>query len=63
MHISNGDHKAVDMNDTQLEKCSLQVSGMTCASCVANIERHLRKVPGEWVLFERYYLFVCLFRY
>ncbi|XP_069842350.1 copper-transporting ATPase 1 isoform X2 [Dendropsophus ebraccatus] len=27
-------------------KCFLQVSGMTCASCVANIERNLRREDG-----------------
>lgn len=29
-----------------LEKCYLRVTGMTCASCVAAIERHLMKVEG-----------------
>ena len=28
-------------------KCSLRVTGMTCGSCVANIERHVRMLRGD----------------
>jgi len=28
-------------------KCTMRVTGMTCSSCVANIERHLNKCNGE----------------
>lgn len=31
-------------------KCYIQVSGMTCASCVANIERNLRREEGKTLL-------------
>lgn len=31
-------------------KCYIQVTGMTCASCVANIERNLRREEGEILL-------------
>lgn len=31
-------------------KCYIQVTGMTCASCVANIERNLRREEGETVI-------------
>lgn len=33
--------------DDDLEKCFLRVSGMTCASCVATIEKNLMKVEGK----------------
>ncbi|XP_056011755.1 copper-transporting ATPase 1-like isoform X3 [Ostrea edulis] len=32
--------------DDDLEKCFLRVTGMTCASCVATIEKNLLKVEG-----------------
>lgn len=31
----------------ELEKVVIKVGGMTCASCVASIERNIRKVEGE----------------
>jgi Cu+-exporting ATPase len=39
--------KTLELDDDEgLEKCFLHISGMTCSSCVANIERHLLKVQG-----------------
>lgn len=35
-----------DANDGELEKCVISIRGMTCASCVANIERNIHKVEG-----------------
>ncbi|XP_054915125.1 copper-transporting ATPase 2 isoform X2 [Poeciliopsis prolifica] len=32
--------------ETKAEKCFIRVTGMTCASCVANIERHILKHKG-----------------
>ena len=37
-----------DNND--LEKCFLHISGMTCSSCVANIERRLLRIQGTLVI-------------
>ncbi len=33
-------------DDEDYEKCFMKVSGMTCSSCVANIERNLMKIEG-----------------
>ncbi|XP_071669709.1 copper-transporting ATPase 1 isoform X2 [Patagioenas fasciata] len=38
-HLAGQDSKAIS-------KCYVQVTGMTCASCVANIERNLRREDG-----------------
>ena len=35
------------IDDDEYEKCFLKVTGMTCGSCVANIERNLKKVEGN----------------
>ena len=39
--------KGGDFVDDDLEKCFLRVTGMTCASCVATIEKNLMKVEGR----------------
>jgi len=48
---NHSDTKQIRFFDTNnaeedFEKCFLKVSGMTCGSCVANIERNLKKVEG-----------------
>lgn len=35
-----------DSEDRETRKCFIHVTGMTCASCVANIEKHLLKHKG-----------------
>ena len=35
-----------DLGDTEYSKCFLRVHGMTCASCVASIERHGARLEG-----------------
>lgn len=41
-------------DNNQPQKCILQITGMTCASCVSNIERNLKKKDGMclWALTE-----------
>ncbi|CAH2224967.1 copper-transporting ATPase 2, partial [Pelobates cultripes] len=42
---SHPDVSAVD-SDTPPQKCFIQITGMTCASCVSNIERNLQRKHG-----------------
>ena len=46
VHIQrqNSNHS---INEANVCKAFLKVSGMTCASCVATIERSLKKKPGK----------------
>lgn len=34
------------LNGETNSKCYIQIGGMTCASCVSNIERNLKNEPG-----------------
>lgn len=36
----------VGLQEDVAAKCTIKISGMTCASCVANIERNMEKVDG-----------------
>lgn len=40
------ENPAYEGDDTELEKCFLRITGMTCASCVAAIEKHTRRIKG-----------------
>lgn len=38
-------------------KCYIQIGGMTCASCVSNIERNLKNEPGVLKFFGGFFFF------
>ncbi len=37
---------AVQSSDNEIERYQLDIAGMTCSSCVANVEKSIRAVPG-----------------
>uniref|UniRef100_A0A0P4WHT0 P-type Cu(+) transporter n=1 Tax=Scylla olivacea TaxID=85551 RepID=A0A0P4WHT0_SCYOL len=40
------ENAAFEGDEADLEKCFLRITGMTCASCVAAIEKHARRIQG-----------------
>ncbi|XP_078259309.1 copper-transporting ATPase 2-like [Rhinoraja longicauda] len=40
------DKHSIHSFEKKMEKCLIQITGMTCVSCVANIERNLQKEEG-----------------
>ena len=46
----------IEEEDEELERCFITVTGMTCSSCVTNIEKHLAKVKGIRILKTCYFI-------
>ena len=44
--FSKNDEKVTFNGSGPVENCALKIGGMTCASCVNNIEKTISKVPG-----------------
>ena len=51
----------VDMSRDAVRVCSLVIDGMTCQSCVRNIEGTLKTKPGKGNLLLDDFNFFCLF--
>jgi len=45
---------SVDLTGNK-KRVQIQVTGMNCASCVAKIERHLRRKRGGWCILQPLY--------
>ena len=46
--MNGGLGKAKEELSPNRKRIQVQVTGMSCASCVAKIERHLKQQPGEY---------------
>lgn len=42
------ENAAFEGDESELEKCFVRIEGMTCASCVAAIEKHVNRLKGEY---------------
>lgn len=40
------ENAAFEVDEADMDKCFLRITGMTCASCVAAIEKHTKKIHG-----------------
>lgn len=54
-HATSENHSR-NTPDVKEQKCFISVMGMTCASCVANIERNLLKHRGKFDLLTKFYM-------
>lgn len=59
MRVKDKDPAAyIDMSHDKMEsksvdnikKCVINIDGMTCSSCVSNIEKRISKMPGNFIL-------------
>lgn len=50
------ENAAFEGDEADLEKCFLRITGMTCASCVAAIEKHAKRIQGRFHVPSRLYI-------
>jgi copper chaperone CopZ len=50
----------VARSPSSVKKCTLAIEGMSCASCVATIEKNISSVPGIFLINFKLSIFIMI---